>query len=97
MEKLESTRALPAPPVSRVFRLYCIEALSAAQVARECRCSKAAVIRRLKLIRRKAGISLRFLRRQELGLKTLDEIVPDFDLAYPDRDNLFYGGGRGWE
>jgi hypothetical protein len=94
LETLEGGRPLPAPSVSRVFRLYCLEAMSAAQVARECRCSKSAVIRRLKWIRRKTGIRPRLLRRQESGLKRLDELVPGFEAAWPDTDNLFYGGGR---
>ena len=64
------------------------------EVAREWRCSKAAVIRRLKLIRRRTGISPRLLRRQESGLKNLDELVPGFEVGCPDTDNLFYGGGR---
>jgi hypothetical protein len=93
MEKLERGRPLPSPSISRVFRLYCIEAMSAARVARECRCSKAAVIRRLKLIRRRTGISPRLLRGQEPRLKSLDEVVPGFEVACPDTDNLFYGGG----
>jgi hypothetical protein len=34
LEKFDSGRRLPPPPVSKVFRLYCIEDLSAAEVAR---------------------------------------------------------------
>jgi DNA-directed RNA polymerase specialized sigma24 family protein len=94
MEKLESGRGLRAPSIAKVFRLYCVEGMSAAQVARECRCSKGAVVRRLRLIRRKTGISARMLRRQESGLKSLDEIVPGFEVGRAGVDNLFYGGGR---
>ncbi len=49
LEKLDSGRRRPPPSIPKVFRLYCIDALSAAEVARKCRCSKAAVIRRLNL------------------------------------------------
>src|SRR5262249_34499578 len=56
-EKAHPRRRHPPPSISRVFRLYCIDALSAAQVAKKCRCSKAAVIRRLALIRQKTGLS----------------------------------------
>ena len=53
LEKLDTGRRRPPPSLAKVFRLYCIECLSAAQVARRCRCSKGAVIRRLNLIRKK--------------------------------------------
>jgi hypothetical protein len=63
LEKLDSGRRRPPPPIAKVFRLYCLEALSASEVARKCRCSKAAVIRRLNLIRRKTGLSPAAFRR----------------------------------
>src|SRR5882672_4110150 len=62
LEKLDSGRRRPPPSIPKVFRLYCIDSLSAAQVARKCRCSKAAVIRRLNLIRQKTGLSPALLR-----------------------------------
>jgi hypothetical protein len=54
IEGLEGDRPLPAPSISKGFRLYCMEAMSAAQVARDGGCSQAAVIRRLKLIRNRS-------------------------------------------
>jgi hypothetical protein len=42
---------------------------------------------------KKTGISPRLLRRPEPGLRTLHEIVPGFEVACPDTENLFYGGG----
>jgi hypothetical protein len=62
LEKLDSGRRRPPPSIPKVFRLYCIESLSAAEVARKCHCSKAAVIRRLNLIRKKTGLSPALLR-----------------------------------
>jgi hypothetical protein len=62
LEKLDSGRRRPPPSIPRVFRLYCIDGLSAAEVARKCRCSKAAVIRRLNLIRQKTGLPPALLR-----------------------------------
>jgi hypothetical protein len=62
LEKLDSGRRRPPPSISKVFRLYCIHLLSAAQVARQCRCSKAAVIRRLNFIRHKTGLPITRLR-----------------------------------
>jgi hypothetical protein len=63
LEKLDPGPRLPPPSISKVFRLYCIEGLSAAQVADRCGCSKAAIIRRLNLIRHKTGLSPRLLRK----------------------------------
>jgi hypothetical protein len=62
LQKLDSGRRRPPPSIPTVFRLYCIDLLSAAQVARKCRCSKAAVIRRLSLIRAKTGVPIAKLR-----------------------------------
>lgn len=42
-------------PVFTVFRLYCMESLSAEQVASKCHCSKGTVMNRLKVIRRTTG------------------------------------------
>jgi len=85
LEKLDSGRRRPPPSIPKVFRLYCIDGLSAAEVARKCRCSKAAVIRRLKLIRQKTGLSPALLRT----------FAPEPPAASPcltriSRDNLLY-------
>ena len=64
LEKLDSGRRLPPPSISKIFHLYCIDDLSAEQIAKQCRCSKAAVIRRLKFIRKQTGLSPVLLRKQ---------------------------------
>src|SRR5882762_10106099 len=88
LEKLDSGRRRPPPSIPKVFRLYCIEALSAAEVARKCRCSKAAVIRRLNLIRQKTGLSPATLRSfapqpSSLGLTQISRN----NLLYADTDS----------
>jgi len=88
LEKLDSGRRRPPPSIPRVFRLYCIDGLSAAQVARKCRCSKAAVIRRLNLIRQKTGLSpalLRICAPQPLSLDGLARTTRN-NLLYADTD-----------
>jgi len=79
LEKLDSGRRRPPPSIPKVFRLYCIEALSAAQVARKCRCFKSAVIRRLSLIPKKTGLSPVLLRK----------FAPE-PLTQTPRNNLLY-------
>ena len=83
LEKLDSGRRRPPPSIPKVFRLYCIVSLSAAQVARKCRCSKAAVIRRLNLIRQKTGISPALLR-------SFAPHPPSVGLTQITRNNLLY-------
>jgi DNA-directed RNA polymerase specialized sigma24 family protein len=42
-------------PLVKVFQLYCVDALSAAQVARKCACSRSLVMLRLQQLRKKTG------------------------------------------
>lgn len=51
------------PSVLNVFRLYCVQELSAREVAIKCHCSKTLVLERLKAIRAATGIDPEFLRR----------------------------------
>jgi len=48
--KLDAQGKQKAPPPMTVFRLYCIDELSADQVATKCRCSKGTVMSRLRFI-----------------------------------------------
>jgi hypothetical protein len=88
LEKLDTGRRRPPPSIARVFRLYCIELLSAAQVAGVCRCSKAAVIRRLKFITQLTGIPIAHLRNcypqpcQLPGLDSPRTAIPNQNLPY---------------
>lgn len=47
--KLDAQGKHKSPTPLTVFRFYCVEGLSAGQVAKQCRCSKATVIGRLSL------------------------------------------------
>lgn len=60
--RLESECPMNAPSVSAVFRLYCVEELTMAQIARRCRCPIGTVANRLKLIRAKTGVDPKDLR-----------------------------------
>ncbi len=92
LEKLDTGRRRPPPSVPKVFHLYCLDCLSAAAVARLCRCSKAAVVRRLNFIRRQTGLAPALLRNLNPQPPTLDELLPSRKANAPkiSRANLLY-------
>ena len=51
------------PTLLTIFRLYCIEELTVAQIARKCRCSKGTVSNRLKLLHATTGVEPERLRK----------------------------------
>ena len=55
VKALDGDQGLREAPVFTVFRLYCMEGLSAQKVADKCHCSKATIINRLRMIARKTG------------------------------------------
>jgi len=64
IKKLEMRTNWTKAPVIQVFILYCLEALSASQIARRCGCSKTLVVRRLKFLRQE-------LRRDPIELRSV--------------------------
>ena len=50
LQKLEMDAPLKAPSVLTVFRLYCVDGVSADRAARKCRCAKGTVMSRLRFI-----------------------------------------------
>lgn len=56
LQKLEIDAPLKAPPVLTVFRLYCVDGLSADRVARKRRCAKGTVMSRLRSIEERTGV-----------------------------------------
>src|SRR5947209_5653 len=73
VEQLDSEFRKQGPSVLTVLRMYCMEELSAAQIARSCRCSKTAVMRRLAAIRAKTGSDPKNLRRLSPYLNKVQE------------------------
>ncbi len=63
VQQLDTNGPKKPPSVLTVFRLYCIEELSAEQIARKTHSSKATIVRRLVRIRQKTGIEPKDLRR----------------------------------
>jgi hypothetical protein len=63
-----------APGALAVFRLYCMEGLSADKVARKLGCSKPTVLRRLKLIEQRVGMRVEKLRRYAPQCEEMEQL-----------------------
>lgn len=72
---LDTETLLRPPTLLAVFRLYCIEELSASQIARKFGCSKPTVLRRLGLIRARTGLDPRQLRRLSPHIAKLEDTL----------------------
>lgn len=75
VRQLDADAPAHSPSVYTVFRLYCAEALSLAQVARRCGCSKATVYRRLQDIHRRSGVPPERLRTWSPRFAELESAV----------------------
>jgi hypothetical protein len=69
-------RMRPPSPLT-VFRLYCIDELTAEQIARKCRCAKGTVISRLAAIRAATGMDPARLRAYSAHLAGIDSSTLD--------------------
>ena len=58
LDRLDSSSPPRPPTVLAVFRLYCVQQMTIAEVARACRCSVGTICNRLKLLRAKTGLNL---------------------------------------
>jgi len=76
------------PETLAVFRLYCVDALSAAETAAKCHSSKSTVIRRLKLIHAKTGISPIHLRQLSPHIAKIEDQINDPRARHIYRQNL---------
>jgi hypothetical protein len=90
LQQLDSEGPAKPPAVLTVFRLYCLENLTAAQVARKCRCSKTTVVDRLNLIRAKTGMPPERLRAYSSHLTRVLEDVSDSRARRIRSRNLIY-------
>jgi hypothetical protein len=60
-----------------VFRLYCMENLSASEVAGRCRCSKATIVNRLRMIQRRTGTRPEKLRAYSRHFESIADSLSD--------------------
>jgi len=77
VEQLDSDAGSKPPTPMSVFRLYCMEGLSAGRIARRLRCSKPTVLRRLKLIERRIGVAPEKLRCYSNHLERFEDEARD--------------------
>lgn len=71
--KLDADGSHKAPAPLTVFRLYCVDGMSAERVARKCQCGKATVIRRLQLIEERTGMKAEEFRAMSGHLQRLED------------------------
>lgn len=72
-------------PILQVFRLYCMEGLTAKQVARRCGCAKSLVILRLKALRKKTGREPAQLRNFSAHFEKIEDSLRDSRSSRIDR------------
>jgi hypothetical protein len=85
LKEFESEGRTGRAPVLQVFRLYCMEGLTAGQVARKLGCSKATVLNRLAIIRDKSGIDPEDLRQYSTHFEQIEESLSDSRAKHIDR------------
>jgi len=78
VKQMDTDTAVRKAPLLQVFRLYCQENRSAAEVARDCGCSKALVVTRLAQLRRKLGRDPAQLRVIAGQFETMEEGFSDW-------------------
>jgi DNA-directed RNA polymerase specialized sigma24 family protein len=90
LQRLDSAQVVKPPTLLTVFRLYCIDELSAAAIAHKCRCSKATIIRRLELIHDKTSLDPQRMRRISSHLDQIDTDIAESGAAHIHRRRLIY-------
>jgi len=63
IDTLDSENRRKKPSLLTIFRLYCAQEMTVAQIAQKCRCSKATVSNRLSLLKSRIGVAPARLRR----------------------------------
>ena len=77
LKQLDAGQAVRKAPVSQVFRLYCLEGLSRAEVAKRCGCVESLVTLRLQEIERKLGRKPAELRDLSPEFERIEESLSD--------------------
>jgi hypothetical protein len=75
--RLDARGRMHPPTPLTVFRMYCVDELSAEQIARKCRCSKTTILNRLQSIRSATGMNPNQLRAYSAHLAKLDPVTID--------------------
>jgi hypothetical protein len=77
IQQLETQTNWRKAPVIQVFRLYCLEGLSASEIAHRCGCSKTLVVRRLGFLRKKLGRDPIQLRTVSSHFEAMEDALSD--------------------
>jgi DNA-directed RNA polymerase specialized sigma24 family protein len=88
LQQLDSEQIVKPPTVLAVFRLYCMEELTAEQVAGRCGCSKGTVINRLKLIREKTKMEPDELRRFSRQFDKIEDDIRESKATHIHRKRM---------
>ncbi len=91
VKQLDTSDRLEKPSVLTVFRLYCINEMSAAQIARQYGCSKSAIMKRLKILSLKTGTSAEKLRRYSAQFERMEAEMSDSRAKRIHRQSIAHG------
>jgi hypothetical protein len=91
VKKLDTGRPMKKPSLLTVFRLYCINEMSAAQIAGQCGCSKGTVIDRLNVLANRVGMPLAQLRTYSPQFERTEKEIDDWRARRIDRQDLAHG------
>jgi hypothetical protein len=97
VRKLDEGHTTRGPSLLTVFRLYCMNEMSAERIAQQCGCSKATVINRLRVLAEKTGVSPERLRRYSAQFETMEEDLTDWRAKRIHRQGLARGHEGGDE
>jgi hypothetical protein len=90
VHQLDSEETRRRPTVLTIFRMYCIDGLSAATIARKCRSTRVTVRQRLRLIEAKTGLKVDQLRKVSAHLEKAEASFADTRASHIHRKNLIY-------
>jgi hypothetical protein len=94
VRKLDAGDRIKKPSLLTVFRLYCVNGMSAGQIASRLGCSKAVVMKRLKLLAEKTGIPAARLRTYSAQFEQMEDGLADSRARRIDRWKLAHEGEK---
>jgi hypothetical protein len=95
VKQLDTTNRLKKPSILTVFRLYCINEMSATEIAAQCGCSKASIMKRLKILSVKTGVPAGRLRRYSAQFERMEAAMGDWRAKRIHRQGIAEGEADG--